>query len=87
MRLPEAGHYDDRSQDDAIDASVHWLASRLPGRPELFKEIQHSYLVDRTHVAEPSEPITPVICTHAARADAAERQPVLCHMNPVPTVH
>ena len=62
----------------------HSLREGSPGRPELFKDIQHSYFVNRTHVAEPSEPIAPVIGTHAARADATERQPVLCNMEKSP---
>src|SRR3984957_8590018 len=62
----------------------HTLRQGSPGRPELFKDIQHSYLVNRTHVTEPSEPIAPVIGTHAARADATERQPVLRYMEKRP---
>ena len=62
----------------------HSLREGSPGRPELFKDIQPSYLVNRTYVAEPSEPIAPVIGTHAARADATERQPVLCNMEKSP---
>src|SRR5271163_4384039 len=62
----------------------HSLRERSPRRPKLFKDIQHSYLVNRTHVTEPSEPIVPVIGTHAARADATERQPILCDMEKGP---
>jgi len=62
----------------------HSLREASPRRSELFEDIQHSYLVNRTRVAEPSEPITPVICTHAARTDATERQPVLCDMKKSP---
>jgi len=62
----------------------HSLSEGSPRRPELFKDIQPSYLVNRTYVAEPSEPIAPVIGTHATRADATERQPVLCNMEKSP---